>query len=177
MRGGTAMFQGKSVISNNADIGLWTIGSTVNFMGQGTIIEGHSSAGIFVDRASAVTIRGKTVIQNNGSVAADPALSSGVFVNMGGVLLIGSPNVSIVDNVGFGVGADQAGIVTVDSLTIARNSREGVHLGHMSNAFFGPNVNFGTNGVASITCDKTSYAFVDEHKNYTGTNCKNMEKK
>jgi Right handed beta helix region len=178
IRGGSATFQGKNTIANNGGFGVLTIGSTVNFAGgNGTTIEGHSSYGMFVDRASNVTLAGKQLIQNNGSAIADPLSSSGIFVNMGGVLLVTSPNVSITDNIGFGIGADQMGIVTMDGLTIARNSREGVHLGHLSNGFIGPSVNFGTNGVASITCDKTSYAFVDEQKNYTGTNCKNIEKK
>jgi hypothetical protein len=132
--------------------------------------------GILADRLTNLTLNGAHLIQHNGSPTADPTFSGGVFVNMGATLLATAPT-QIIGNTGYGIGADQLGIVTIDALNIANNSREGVHLGHMSNGFIGANTVFSANGTASVTCDKTSWAFADDLKSVRGHNCKNLDNK
>jgi Right handed beta helix region len=182
-RGATVNLNGQNYVQNNGTIGINAIGSTVTLNASRasggtwfTTIEGHSTLGILADRLTNLTLNGAQVVQHNGSPTADPTSSGGIFVNMGAALLATGPT-QIVGNTGFGIGADQLGIVTIDTVTIANNSREGVHLGHMSNGFIGGNTVFSANGNATVTCDKTSWAFADDLKSLRGHNCKNIDNK
>ena len=155
---GSATFFGKNnTISNNGEVGLQILGSSVMFNGH-TVIQGHSVVGVNVVRLGELTM-GPSQILNNGDPTADPTLRGGIRVVRSSLTLARGTNVS--NNIGPGIRADQNTGISLSNVTVSGNTEQGVLVGRQSVAGFSQPLTITGNGTASVSCDSTSLLFGD----------------
>jgi hypothetical protein len=164
---GSAQFFGKNTISNNGDVGLQVLGSSVVFSGRtladgtlnATVIENHATVGVNIVRSGELTMNGPHQIKNNGTVAADPTLRGGIRINRASLTL--TRGVQISNNTGPGIRADQNTGTSLTNVTVSGNTEEGVHVDRQSVAGFFQPLSIVGNGTSSISCDSSSLIFGD----------------
>lgn len=125
-----------------------------------TVIRGHTDVGLAIFGTSYVTVEGPQKIQQNGSSTASAL--GGISLFSGSSLdLIAGAEVSY--NVGAGITVSGNATLSLLGSTISNNTEEGVSVSRMSLAqLLGPNEPFGGvnnilgNGIADISCDRTS---------------------
>jgi hypothetical protein len=155
----SGQFHGKNAIRANGDVGIQVVGSSVAINGNGlnvTVIEDHATLGVNIVRLGEVTFGGPHKIRNNGNIAADPTLRSGIRVVRGSLTLNRSPEIS--GNFGPGIRAEQNSGLSFGAAatTITNNAEDGVRVTLQSEAAFATTPVFSGNRGASISCDVTS---------------------
>jgi hypothetical protein len=150
-----------SLIQNNADHGIGAVGSSLNFNGPNSTIQGHNVNGISLKFGGHLGINGPVLIQGNGKgCPADTALLVSVSQACGGISVADSTAamrfVTISGNYGAGISVQEGAHLSLIGATVANNFGDGVHIQWISIGNFGSANSITGNGGASVFCDSRS---------------------